>query len=92
MKKKLLKWNKIIEIPPEISMKYYIEIYSEGKAVLTGFGEIITYEDSVLKIRFGENEIVFSGRNLDIKNYSSEGMEISGKIEKIEFPKRGDKN
>ena len=92
MKKKFLKLRKFVDFPPEFSKKYYMEIYSEEKAVLTGFGEIITYEDSVLKIKFGEKEIIFSGKNLDIKNYSSEGFEISGKIENIEFPKRGDFN
>ena len=85
MKKKFIKLKKIIDLLPEFTKEYYLEIYSEEKAVLTGFGEIIKYEDSVLKIRFGEKQIVFWGNKLQIKNYSSEGFEIFGEIKNIEF-------
>ena len=90
MKKKHFKLKELMDIPPEFSGEYYMEIYSGEKVVLTGFGEIVTYEDSVLKIRFGEKTVVFSGEKLGIKNYSGQGMEVLGKIEKIELPKRGD--
>ena len=90
MKKKRLNFKELIDIPPEFSGEYYMEIYSGEKTVLTGFGEIVTYEDSMLKIRFGEKTILFSGEKLAIKNYSGEGMEIMGKIDRIDFPKRGD--
>ncbi len=90
MKKKFVGFRKSVDIPIGITDDYYMEIYSDREIVLTGFGEIETLEDSVLKIKFGAQKIVFSGSKINISNYTSDGIKISGYINKIEFLKRND--
>ncbi|MBQ3530501.1 MAG: hypothetical protein IJA05_01105 [Oscillospiraceae bacterium] len=88
MKKSILKFKRNIEIPIEAVKDFYLEIYSGNEVILTGFGEIEKLEDAVLKISFRTKTVIFYGNNINISNYSSDGIKISGDINKIEFLKK----
>ncbi len=73
------------EVCDGITNGFYLELYNNKEAVLTGDAEIIELEDTVLKIKNRENIISISGENLKIINYSSTGLRIGGTISFIEF-------
>ena len=64
---------------------FYIEIFDKKEVVLTGDAEIFELGDSVLKLKIDEHRICFSGKNLKISCYTSDGIKINGDFERIEF-------
>lgn len=73
------------DFPPGIIGGFYIEFFSKNEAVLTGDVEIEKLSDMVLKIKYNEHHIMFSGKELEIKNFSSTGIRINGNITSMEF-------
>ena len=65
------KKKKDLFLPFEISGNYFIEI--------------IELDKTVLKINCGEKNIVFSGNDIEIAEYSFDGFKIKGDIKNIEF-------
>lgn len=64
---------------------FYIEIFDKKEAVLTGNVEVLEFEDSVLKLKTNEHELVFVGKNIVPSCYSADGIKINGDFERIEF-------
>lgn len=62
-----------------------MEFYSDCEAVLTGDAEIEELSDTVLKIKCDEHLVLFSGNNLEINNFSKNGIRIDGRIDSMEF-------
>ena len=79
------KKKKDLFLPFEISGNYFIEIINNREVVLTGSFEIIEHDKTVLKINCGEKNIVFSGNDIEIAEYSFDGFKIKGDIKNIEF-------
>lgn len=79
------KKKKDLFLPFEISGNYFIEIINNREVVLTGFFEIIELDKTVLKINCAEKNIVFSGNDIEIAEYSFDGFKIKGDIKNIEF-------
>jgi hypothetical protein len=79
------KKKKDLFLPFEISGNYFIEIINNREVVLTGSFEIIELDKTVLKINCGEKNIVFSGNDIEIAEYSFDGFKIKGDIKNIEF-------
>ncbi len=78
----------VSEIPSGIISGFYIEIYSNNEAVLTGDCEIGELGETMLKIKNNEHTISFVGENLKIINYSSSGIRINGRIDQVIFDKK----
>ena len=57
--------------------------YQENKLPI--LDEIIELDKTVLKINCGENNVVFSGNDIEIAEYSFDGFKIKGDIKNIEF-------
>ena len=79
------KKKKDLFLPFEISGNYFIEIINNREVVLTGSFEIIELDKTVLKINCGEKNIIFSGNDIEIAEYSFDGFKIKGDIKNIEF-------
>lgn len=65
--------------------KNIIEIFDGKSVVIQGSNGIISYENDSIRVSLNSNEINFLGDNLSIKNLSSDSLEITGKIQSIEF-------
>lgn len=85
MKNNINKIAETFDIPIEIQKDFYLEMYSENDAVLTGNIDITELGDSVIMVECGKHKISFWGSGLRIKSYTPNGIRINGKIEKIEF-------
>lgn len=81
--------TRIFDLPDGFIGGFYIELFSDSEAVLTGDFEIAELSDSVLKIKCKEHLISICGNKLKIVDYSSTGIRIDGIIEEIMFSKRG---
>lgn len=68
-----------------LATDFYIEIFDKKEAVLTGDFEVKELGNSVLKLKNSEHELIFTGKNLKISNYTADGIRINGDFEKIEF-------
>ncbi len=85
MKKKIQKIIDTLDIPADVNKGFYLEMFSEKEAVLTGDITVTELGDSVLMLRCGEHGINIYGKKLWIISYTADGIRVGGKIEKIEF-------
>ena len=68
-----------------LATDFYIEIFDRKEIVLTGNVEVTELDDTVLKIQCNEHGLIFSGNNIKILCYNTDGIRLNGKFEKIEF-------
>lgn len=83
--KKRLDIVKELEIPKGIAGGYFIEIRSGNEAVLSGTCDVLTLDDSVLKIKCDEHMIIFNGSGLSIDLYTADEISVSGNIHSVEL-------
>lgn len=63
----------------------HMDIKSNREVVLEGCKYIEEYDENVVKIKVPKMEIVFFGRNLEIKCMNVDSLVISGVLTSIEF-------
>lgn len=85
MKNKFDKLRKSMELPVGVISGFYIEIYSGKEIVLNGDAAVTEIDDSVLKVKCGEHHIAFRGKKIEIENYTSAGIKITGDFSAVEF-------
>ena len=61
---------------------------SRGETILTFVGRSLVYSDTYLKIQAGKYRLSIDGRNLRIRYYDKDEMEITGNIDAIGFDER----
>lgn len=76
---------KSLDIPQGLVEGYYLEIHSGKEAVLVGKCDVLKLEETVLKLKCGEHEISFLGKELCIETYSADSVSISGEITATEL-------
>lgn len=75
----------MVDIPEGIMKNFTMEIYSDKEIIFTGECEITEFSDSVLKIKSDEHRIFCEGNDLQIKDYTENGVRILGEISLIRF-------
>ena len=95
--KKRLDFAQELEIPRGIAGGYFMEIRAgkeagehhedddEKDAVLSGKCDVLTFDDSVLKVKCDEHMITFSGNGLSIDLYTADEISVSGNICMVEL-------
>jgi len=83
--KKRLDFAQELEIPRGIAGGYFIEIRAGKEAVLSGKCDVLTFDDSVLKVKCDEHMITFSGNGLSIDLYTADEISVSGNICMVEL-------
>lgn len=68
-----------LEIPPSI------QIFTNKQAVVQGACGILEYADDCIRIRYAGGEACFYGMGLSIGCLSSDSLEITGRIERLEY-------
>ncbi len=67
------------------SIETTTQIYTNRKMVVSICRRIIEYNEIYLKIDAGTLYIEIWGSNLTVNDYNSEGIEVSGRIDSVEF-------
>lgn len=75
----------LVDIPEGILQDFTMEIYSDKEIIFTGKCEITELSDSVLKIKSDEHRIFCEGNDLQIKDYTENGVRIVGEITGTRF-------
>ena len=63
----------------------YIEMISNYCALIDGCKGILEYDDSVIKLNLGKQNVAFRGTSLTIKSLSMEQAMVEGFIAVVEF-------
>lgn len=84
-KKRNIDIAKALDVPQGLVDGYYIEIRSGKEAVVVGKCDVLKLEDTELKLKCGEHEISFSGKELHIESYTADLVSICGQIEAAEL-------
>lgn len=91
MRKKINRINEILEFPREIISKVpKITITAFDEVLIENFKGIIEYEDFFVRINTHIGIISINGFNLKLNQMTEDDIFVSGKIDSIEFEKRGD--
>lgn len=69
----------IIEIPPSI------QVFSNKQAIVQGAQGIVEYTAELIRLSYAGGEARFYGQALSIGCLSKEGLEITGRIERLEY-------
>ena len=83
--KKRLDIAKELEVPKGIAGGYFIELRAGKEAVLNGKCDVLTLDDSMLKVKCDEHLITFCGDGLSIDSYAADEISISGNICAVEL-------
>ena len=62
-----------------------MQVIGNREVTVEGYKEIVTYDDTLLRIRAKGMDISFWGSDLELNYMNDENIVISGKIEQIEF-------
>lgn len=79
LKQAMIGAKELFEVPSSI------QIFSNKQAVIQGAQGILEYTDERIRIRYGKGEACFYGSQLCIGCLSSDSLEISGRIERLEY-------
>lgn len=88
--RKFEKFNEMLELPKEV-------IYKVPKITIIGFEEIyienykgiLEYEDFFVRINTEIGNININGFNLSLNEMTGDNLKLKGKIENIDFEKKG---
>ncbi len=86
IKRGLERINKQFDLPGGLlSGGTHIDLQSNTRAIIDGRCTVFHYSTDEIKINTGTGLVVFSGRNLTIKNLCKDSICICGVIKQVEF-------
>ena len=88
--RRLDRLNEILEIPKElISNNPKITILGFEEMYIENYSGILEYEDFFIRINTKIGNININGFNLKLDEMTEDNLKITGKIENMDFEKRG---
>lgn len=79
----------LFDLPAEIVLDLpLLMMVGQQSLYLENHKGITLYQKDKIKVRFNKGSIIFSGKDLTIKEFQSEDLYISGQINEINFERR----
>ena len=66
----------------------YMQITDNTELAIDRCGKVLAYDENVIKLELINNSLMIVGTELKMRNFSNDGVIISGKIHSIEFGDR----
>lgn len=79
-----------LDVPLTVTTMPGINVWGRREATVYGCSSIDKYSETQIELTTNEHVTRVIGKCLSLVAYASGKMEISGEIERIEFPDRGD--
>jgi len=91
IKRKVYCAQNALDVPPGLMASSSMEIVSNREAVFSGPVLVTEYDENSVSIRSGEVTVRFSGDGMCISCLNTDGIKITGELDKIEFSKEASK-